>query len=81
VESWGAVIGQGRQLAAQGQKDARTEMEKHGMKVVTASEDSLRQIRERMLAIQDKIVADMKIEPDLAKLAVDEIRSMEKATQ
>ena len=81
VESWGAVIAQGRQLAAQGQKDARTEMEKHGVKVVTASDDSLRQVRERMIAIQDKIVADMKIEPDLAKLAVDEIRSMEKATQ
>jgi hypothetical protein len=41
----------------------------------------LRQVRERMIAIQDKIVADMKIEPDLAKLAVDEIRSMGKATQ
>jgi C4-dicarboxylate-binding protein DctP len=81
VESWGAVIGQGRQLAAQGQKDARTEMEKHGVKVVTASEDSLRQVRERMIAIQDKIVADMKIEPDLAKLAVEEIRAIDKGTQ
>ncbi len=48
---------------------------------MTASDDSLRQVRERMIAIQDKIVGDMKIEPDLAKLAVDEIRSMEKATQ
>jgi hypothetical protein len=26
-------------------------------------------------------VADMKIEPDLAKLAVDEIRSIDKGTQ
>lgn len=81
VESWGAVIGKGREMAAQAQRQARTEMEKHGMKVVAASEDSLRQVRNRMAAIQDKVVSEMKIEADLVKLAVEEIRKIDAAGQ
>lgn len=81
VESWGAVIGKGREMAAEAQKQARTEMEKHGMKVVAASEDSLRQVRGKMISIQDKIVSEMKIEPDLVKLAVEEIRKIDTAGQ
>lgn len=81
VESWGAVIGKGREMAAQAQKQARTEMEKHGMKVVAASEDSLRQVRNKMAAIQDKVVSEMKIEADLVKLAVEEIRKIDAAGQ
>ncbi len=81
VESWGAVIGKGRELAAQAQKDARVEMEKHGIKVVSASDEALRQVRQKMISIQDKIVADMKIDADLAKLATEEIRKIETAGQ
>lgn len=81
VESWAAVIGRGRELAAEGQKQARVEMEKHGMQVVAASEESLREVRKRMMSIQDKIVAEMKIDPDLVKLAVEEIRKIDAAGQ
>lgn len=81
VESWNAVIGKGRELAAQAQKDARTELEKNGIKVVSASEESLRQVRQKMISIQDKIIADMKIDADLAKLATEEIRRIDAAGQ
>lgn len=81
VESWGAVIREGREMAAQGQKDARLEMEKHGVTVVTASNEALREVRQRMMSIQDKIVAEMKIDVDLVKLAIEEIRKIDTASQ
>jgi hypothetical protein len=56
-------------------------MEKHGIKVVSASDEALRQVRQKMISIQDKIVADMKIDADLAKLATEEIRKIETAGQ
>lgn len=79
VESWAAVIGKGREMAAEGQKQARVEMEKHGIKVTAASEESLRQRREKLMSVQDKVVAEMKIEPALVKLAVEEIRKIDAA--
>lgn len=81
VESWGAIIGKGREMAAAAQKEARTEMEKQGIKVVSASDEVLRQWREKLMTVQERIVADMKIEPDLVKLAVEEVRKLYAAGQ
>jgi TRAP-type C4-dicarboxylate transport system substrate-binding protein len=77
VESWAAIIGKGRAMAAEGQKEARAEMEKQGVKVVPASEAALRQWREKLMTVQGKIVADMKMEPDLVKLAVEEVSKLD----
>jgi C4-dicarboxylate-binding protein DctP len=74
VDSWAAIIGEGRKLAAKAQLDARAEMERQGMKVVTASDESLRQWREKLMAAQDSIVRTMKIDPELVRLAVDEVQ-------
>jgi len=81
VESWAAIIGKGRAMAAQAQKDARTEMEKNGIKVVTASKESLREWRDKLMTVQDRIVSDMKMEPDLVKLAVTEVRALDAVGQ
>lgn len=81
VDSWAAVIGKGRAMAAEGQKEARAEMEKQGMKVVTASDAALRQWREKLMSIQDSIVAEMKMDRDLVKLAVEEVRKLDAASQ
>lgn len=81
VDSWNAIIGKQRQMAADAQREARGEMEKNGMKVVTATDQSLRQWREKLMAVQDQIVADMKIDADLVKLAVAEVRKLDAAGQ
>lgn len=77
VESWAAVIGKGRELAAEGQRHAREEMLKHGMTVVAASDESLREWRKKLMVVQDKIVAEMKIEPNLVKLAAEEVDKLD----
>jgi C4-dicarboxylate-binding protein DctP len=74
LESWAAVIGEGRKLAAKAQLDARAEMERHGMTIVTASDEALRQWREKLMTVQDNIVRTMKIDPDLVQLAVAEVQ-------
>jgi len=79
VESWSVAVAKGREMAAEGQKQAQIEMEKHGIKVVTASEESLLEWRKKMMSVQDKVAAEMQIDPKLVKLAMDEIQKIENA--
>ena len=81
VDSWNAIVGKQREMAAEAQKEARTVLEKNGVKMVTPSDQALRQWREKLMAVQDQIVSEMKIDADLVKLAVAEVRKLDAAGQ
>jgi C4-dicarboxylate-binding protein DctP len=73
TEAWAEVIGQAREMAAEAQRKARQTLRENGITIVTASQEDLARVRGELMKLQDEIVAEMKIEPELVAKAVAEV--------
>jgi TRAP-type transport system periplasmic protein len=69
VASWDVAARGQRELAAKSQAEARDSLVKAGMKIVKPSPAELAAKRKQLMAIQDDVVKQMKIEPDVIEAA------------
>jgi len=75
TEAWAAVVETERREAAEAQAKARGILLEHGVKITEPPAVALEQARQKLVAAQDSIVAEMKIDNALVKVALDELRS------
>lgn len=69
TDTWAETVGGARALAAERQASARAEVEANGVRVVQAAPEELAAFRETLLAAQDKIVEDTRMDADLVERA------------
>lgn len=75
VGAWDAVIGEQRKMAAQAQIDARAVLIKNGIKMAGPSKAEIVAARKRLMAVQNDLVKEMKIDADAVQLGLDELRA------
>jgi TRAP-type transport system periplasmic protein len=69
TDTWAETVGGARALAAERQASARAEAEANGVRVVQAAPEELAAFREALLAAQDQIVKDTRMDADLVERA------------
>jgi TRAP-type C4-dicarboxylate transport system substrate-binding protein len=69
VDVWAQNIPAYRERMAKAQEEARDTLASHGVKFAEPAPEKLAEIRQKFMASQDEIVAELKITPDLAKEA------------
>jgi C4-dicarboxylate-binding protein DctP len=74
VSTWEAKVDDLRKRARDRQNDAMEEAKKNGMTVVVASKEDTADARKKYMANQDKLVKDLKIDPDLVKMMQDVVK-------
>ena len=75
VEAWDVAVTRQREMAEKAQVDARDTLMKHGVKMAQPSAQAAVAMRKSLMAIQDGLVKEMKIDPDAVDLAKRELRS------
>ncbi len=75
VASWDAIIGEQRKMAAQAQIDAREVLIKNGIKMAGPSKAEIVAARKRLMAVQNDLVKEMKIDADAVQLGLEELRA------
>lgn len=75
VESWEVAVTKQREMAGTAQIEARDTLMKHGVKMAQPSAAAAAAMRKFLMAIQDGLVKDMKIDMDAVEIAKDELRS------
>jgi C4-dicarboxylate-binding protein DctP len=75
VAAWDAVIGEQRKMAAQAQVDARDVLIKNGIKITGPSKAEIVAARKRLMAVQNDLVKEMKIDADAVQLGLEELRA------
>ena len=67
TDTWESHVAQARQMAAQAQIHARQELIRHGVRVTVPDSDQLAATRRQLMAIQDQIVRETRIDSQLAR--------------
>ncbi len=75
TEAWAETIGEARKMAAEAQLKARDTLQQNGVTIVSASQEDLARVREELMALQDGLVAEMNIEPELVEMAMEEVKA------
>ncbi len=75
VAAWDAIIAEQRKMAAQAQIDAREVLIKNGIKMAGPSKAEIVAARKRLMAVQNDLVKEMKIDADAVQLGLDELRA------
>ena len=73
--AWDTVIGEQRKMAAQAQIDARETLMKHGIKIAGPAPAEIVAARKRLMAVQNDLVKEMKIDADAVELGLDQLRA------
>ena len=69
TDVWNEVAPKQREISRKEQASARTLMEGKGVEFFDPSDEDLAKMRKHLMSIQDKIVKDLKHDPDLVQLA------------
>ncbi len=80
TEIWESHVAEARRAAAAAQAEAREMLLAEGVKIVTPDRETLRQVRQKLLADQDRIVEAVGIRPDVLALVRKAIRDMKAET-
>jgi len=75
LESWDIAVTQQRKMAGQAQQDARQTLIDHGVKMAQPSPESIAAMRSSLMSIQPGVIKEMKIDQDMADIAMDELRA------
>lgn len=75
VAAWETVVVEQRKMAAQAQIDAREVLIKNGIKIAGPSKAEIVAARKRLMAVQNDLVKEMKIDADAVQLGLDELRA------
>jgi C4-dicarboxylate-binding protein DctP len=71
VELWAHNVADYRKRMASAQAEAHIVLAEHGVKFVTPSHEQLAAVRARMMAQQDQVARELKLTPELVKLATE----------
>jgi TRAP-type C4-dicarboxylate transport system substrate-binding protein len=75
VEAWETAASKQRVMAEKAQIDARETLVKHGVKMAQPAPEAAVAMRKTLMALQDGLVKDMKIDADAVEIAKEELRS------
>ena len=75
IAAWDATVGEQRKNAAAAQIDAREILIKNGLKITGPSKPDIVAARKRLMAVQNDLVKEMKIDADAVQLGLDELRA------
>jgi C4-dicarboxylate-binding protein DctP len=75
TEAWAAVVDTERKEAAAAQERARGILAEHGITITVPPKEALEAARRKLVAAQDGIVAEMKIDRALVATAMSELRA------
>lgn len=75
TDSWNAIVDEERRQAVEAQAAARETLISHGVRMAQPSPEDLAKARRQLMAAQDEIVAEMKIERDIVEAVMRELRS------
>src|SRR5512140_2534566 len=73
--AWEATVGEQRKNAAEAQIAARETLIKNGMKITGPSKAEIVAARKRLMAVQNDLVKEMKIDADAVQIGLDELRA------
>jgi C4-dicarboxylate-binding protein DctP len=74
VDAWEAAVAKQRVMAEKAQIDARETLMKHGVKMSQPPAEAAVAMRKSLMALQDGLVKDMKIDLDAVDIAKEELR-------
>jgi TRAP-type C4-dicarboxylate transport system substrate-binding protein len=74
IEVWRDNIGSYRKNMEDAQKEARQQLDQHGVKFVDPSPEQLAEVRKKMLPLQDDIAKELRISPSLVTQVMSEVR-------
>jgi TRAP-type transport system periplasmic protein len=74
VEAWNVAATRQREMAEKAQVDARDTLMKHGVKMAQPTAEAAAAMRKSLMAIQDGLVKEMKIDTDAIEVATKELR-------
>ena len=75
TDSWEAIVDEERRRAATAQAAARDTLIANNVRMAQPSPDEVAQARRRLMAAQDEIIAEMKIDRDMAETVMRELRA------
>ena len=75
TEAWHEGVDQEREDAAKAQREARDTLSKNNIEIVTASKDAITEMRRRLMATQDAVVAEIGMDRDLVANVLGQIRA------
>jgi len=75
TEAWDAIVDGQRSQAAAAQAAARDTLISHGVRMVQPPEEEVAQARRRLMAAQDEIVAELKMDRDMVEAVMRELRA------
>jgi C4-dicarboxylate-binding protein DctP len=70
IEVWNELIPKQREIARREQKEAKEIMQSKGVEIYEPSDEELARWRKHIMPIQDKLVKNLKHDPELVKLAM-----------
>lgn len=74
LETWNETIPQARSMAADAQSTARQTLIDNGIEITTASDEELAEARKTLMTLQDGLVQEMSIDPELVEMAQQEMQ-------
>lgn len=74
LETWNETIPEARSMAADAQSSARQTLIDNGIEITTASDEELAEARKTLMVLQDGLVQEMKIDPELVDMARQEMQ-------
>jgi TRAP-type C4-dicarboxylate transport system substrate-binding protein len=74
LETWNETIPEARSMAADAQSAARQTLIDNGIEITTASDEELAEARKTLMGLQDGLVQEMKIDPELVDMARQEMQ-------
>ena len=74
TEAWAETVPEERKMAAEAQLDAREKLMAEGMDMTTPTDAELKEARKTLMPLQDKLVEEMQIDPELVAFTTEELR-------
>lgn len=75
TEAWEAVVDNERREAAEAQAKAREVLASNGVRITEPTAEAVAEARRKLMAAQDGIAADLKIDRQLIEIAAEELRA------
>ena len=75
TEAWHEGVDQEREDAAKAQREARDTLSKNNIEIVTASKNAITEMRQRLMATQDAVVAEIGMDRELVVNVLGQIRA------
>ena len=74
TEAWAETVPEERKMAADAQLRAREKLVSEGMGMTTPTDEALAEARRKLMPLQDGLVSEMEIDPELVAFTMEELK-------